>query len=179
MTTHNAPRGRLHLPHLHVWEGWRKYVTTFLGLLVTAGLGLAAAQWITIPSGNGHAFGHAKNGTVGLALTEVTLTDSDLLGLPVGPGDTGQLTWRVHNPNGVGVTVNQIAPAGPISRIDDPTCVAAASTFDATPWTGALAVGAGLDSVKGDLAITLHSDFPGCMAGGSFTLPVTISATAS
>jgi hypothetical protein len=157
----------------------RKYAIVAVATFVAAGLGLAAAQWVTIPNGNGHAYGHAKNGTTGLALTEVTLTDADLLGVPIGPGDTGQLTWRVHNPNPIAVTVTSITPNGPITRTDDPTCVAAASTFNTTPWTGAAAVAAGADSVKGDIAITLHNDFPGCLAGGLFSVPVVITAVAS
>lgn len=174
---HRKP-SRLHLPSL--WRGWRKYVTTFLGLAVAAGLGLAAAQWATYPTGDGQAFGKGKPVTSGLALVGVTFGLGVGTLVPIGPSESGQLNFAVHNPTAnpnVHLTKVAPAPGAVITAVNDPTCVAPAGSFTAGTWTGSTLISTGNDSSPLSLLFTTTDAFPVCLAGQVFALPVKIDAT--
>jgi hypothetical protein len=168
-----------HLPQLHLWRGRRKYVVTFLGVMLAALTGVASAQWFNIPNGHGNAYGRAKNAQQGLA---VTLTDLSANGsiVSIGPSESGNLYAAVHNPNTVAVTLTSLTPdtGAKITSIDNPSCVADPSTYSVTPWTGSLVIPASGDTAFGSvlLPLTTTASFPSCLAGTNFTLAVTAIA---
>jgi hypothetical protein len=176
MTTHNAPRGSFHLPHLHVWEGWRKYVSTFLGLLVAAALGVASAAWFSTPNGHGNAYGHGR-GSSGLALTALDYSDGINPGITdIGPSETGTLVFALHNPNpNFDAVATSVTPSGPLFSVDDPIgCNATAPAAVVSAWSGSLAVPRGGNSANATMAITTSGTLPVCMSNHVLAIDVTI-----
>jgi hypothetical protein len=166
-------------------DGPRKYIFTFVGLAMAGVVGVAVAQWVVVPQGHGHAYGHGKNATTGLApnTLDLSLSTFDTGLTPIGPGETAVMDATVANPNTFSVTLTGVTPqaAQPIEASDngvpDPTCTAAPATFTITGWSGSKAIAAGSNSDV-QLTLTTTATFPSCLAGRDFTLPVDLNATA-
>jgi hypothetical protein len=155
----------------------RKYVVVAVAFAVAAGLGVASAQWVSVPNGHGNAYGHGRQPLSGSALSSITLSAGQLA--DVGPNETGTMTIGVSNNNPFSVTVTRLVTdvGAVITSVDDPTCVAPAATFSMAPWTGSAVLTAGQQERDIQVPIVTEGSFPSCLAGATFSVPVVISAT--
>jgi hypothetical protein len=168
----------------------RRLAIVAVAAMLAAGLGIASAQWWTVPNGNGHAYGHGKNSQTGVAVTSLTLGAGDArIGPDIGPSETGNMFAALHNSNAFPVTVASVAPAtgAIITSESDAGCTAPASTFTLAAWTGTVTIAANSDQTNPQngnpasvgLPFTTTAAFPSCLAGSTFSVPVVITATAS
>jgi hypothetical protein len=157
-----------------------KILGAVVGFVAAASI-TAVAVWFTMPDSPGFGYGRAKNPAMGLQLVSVVLTGGQIQGNPIGPSETGLITTQWHNPNGFSVSVTELSvPAGSsIERVGDPTCVAGPSTFSVPTLTfivGDKTIGPAEDRVMA-APITTGADFPSCLAGGEFRVPVLAKAS--
>ena len=172
MGTHSTEQRRTWRDRL--FGGRRKYAFVFVTLLAVGAAALATAAWIGV-EGHGLGYGKAKQATV-FTVTTVDLTDGSGVSAAIGPSETGNLDVRVFNGNGPAVTLTSAAvPAGSsITDTTDAGCTAAPSTFTVTDWTGSQGIG-GFGTTSVQLPITTGPDFPACLAGHIWSIPVDLS----
>jgi hypothetical protein len=162
----------------------RNYLLIFVAAAIAAGLGVASAAWWSIPQGNGHAYGHGKNGQQGVAITSLdwSTDGSGHVDSDIGPSESGFVWIGFVNNNAVPVKVTAVslASGGQITVPGDPTCTASSpADFTLGALTAPVQLPANNSTAYGGVPITTTATLPGCLAGVRFTLPVTITASAS
>jgi hypothetical protein len=164
---------------------WRRYLAVAVGFAVAGTLGVSAAAWWSIPQGNGHAYGHGKNGQQGVAIVSLdwSADGSGHVDSDIGPSETGDFLWIGfvnNNSVPVKVTAVSLAPGGQITVPSDPTCTASSpADFTLGSLSAPVQLPANNNTAYGGVPITTTATLPGCLAGVRFTLPVTITASAS
>lgn len=140
MTLRHPPTGTTNTAqaHAHRVGAPRRILSTIVAVLI-AGIGSGAAYAYFTSSASGT--GAADDAT----LLPVSLTGVATLGTPLLPGGTGDVVFRVTNPNGTAVSMVGVALNGAVTPdASHPGC----STTDANPVVT-------LDVPSGDLPVSL------------------------
>lgn len=153
-----------------------KVVAGILGFVLALSAG-ALAAWVVVPNSAGTGYGKAKDATSGLALVSLEVQSDDPSMVAVGPNDTGMVAaiWQNPNPFTVDIRTFRYVTGTPITKVGDPSCTAAPSTFNietANVPAGSWSVPSNGGTRTVAAQITTTADFPACLAGGMFAVQV-------
>jgi hypothetical protein len=138
-----------------------------IGLLVAATVAVAA--WLT--SGTGPGYSKARS----LQLLTIPAMTADEIAPSLYPGQSGDLTVRIANPNAA-LQVVAVAQAGAIVSDNPGGCPASSITFTNTSGLS-IPLAAGVSTITVPGVVSMAVDAPSTCQGATFTIPVQVNAT--
>jgi hypothetical protein len=151
----------------------RNIIFGSMTLVVMVAVGFVYAAWTT----NGSGSGYAKAGT-SQALTTVDVSATTSASLY--PGQTGNVTLKINNPNPYNVRVTAVAGSGTITAdAGHSGCTTTGVTFtDQSSLTLDVSANTATEFTLNGAAAMSNSSLNACQ-GATFTIPVTLTGASS